>query len=195
MDPETDYGFGYQAYTDASSYAPVPPAPKPVPAAAPWPTYMVDPEDDFVTPKRPLLSFDTVPPCPGAPKKSRAAPGLFELSGEAPVRKLSFSLDQARQQSQPSSPVEQPRYQQHPHQHQQQHQYQQHHQQQQQRQHISRAQQQSPQQHGAMHIRPPEHSPGQHSPAQQSALFQPSPSTVAPKAQPPSSATPCRLFR
>lgn len=42
MDPETDYGFGYQAYTDASSYAPVPPAPKPVPAAAPWPTYMVN---------------------------------------------------------------------------------------------------------------------------------------------------------
>jgi hypothetical protein len=43
------------------------------------------------TPRGPLLTFDAVPPCPGAPRKARPPPGFFDLSGEAPVRRLSFA--------------------------------------------------------------------------------------------------------
>lgn len=52
-------------------------------------------EDGTGTPKAPLLAFEARPgkPCPGAPRKGKAPFSHFDLSGEAPVRRLSFGTN------------------------------------------------------------------------------------------------------
>ena len=55
------------------------------------------------TPAGPLLSFHSVRPCPPAPRKARPPPGYFDLSGEAPVRRLDFVDDDQEPLASPST--------------------------------------------------------------------------------------------
>jgi hypothetical protein len=74
------------------------------------------------TPGGPLLTFDVVPPCPPAPRKSKPPPGHFDLTEDAPVRRLDFgSSSSSRDPSPERAPVAQQHpQQQHPQQQQQQ---------------------------------------------------------------------------